>query len=291
MESTSNAVENDTEDPYGPALPPHLVKGRDSTSTLDRSQITEGEEPKKKVIGPVIPSHLLQTIQNHDTPETSSHFSEAAQEEVAASPSEDDDDILDTVGPLPGKVNLDLEARALEIKLGHVSSSSGNQNNEKVRDEWMLELPEVRGVTDLGLTARQFRTKDRPDFSDRSQWTDTPEDKERKKHGKVSVRDVAKEEARERDRQAIANRDAEQEKIAKDLKKKHKRDKSLMELHDKKLKKAKKEKEKEGPEARRPFDRNVDLAANRFDEAQKKSIIKKAQLLDTRFSSGTSKFL
>jgi hypothetical protein len=44
-------------------------------------------------------------------------------------------------------------------------------------------------------------------------------------------------------------------------------------------------------EERRPFDRNIDLQARRFDEAQKKAIFKKAQLLDDRFSSGQSKFL
>lgn len=42
---------------------------------------------------------------------------------------------------------------------------------------------------------------------------------------------------------------------------------------------------------RRPFSRDIDLKVNRFDEAQKKSILKKAQLLDDRFSAGHSKFL
>lgn len=42
---------------------------------------------------------------------------------------------------------------------------------------------------------------------------------------------------------------------------------------------------------RRPFSRDIDLKVNRFDEAQKKSILKKAQLLDDRFSAGKSKFL
>lgn len=52
-----------------------------------------------------------------------------------------------------------------------------------------------------------------------------------------------------------------------------------------------KEKEEGKSEERRPFDRNIDLQANRFDEGQKKAILKKAQLLDDRFSSGRSKFL
>lgn len=43
--------------------------------------------------------------------------------------------------------------------------------------------------------------------------------------------------------------------------------------------------------ARRPFSRDIDLKVNRFDEAQKKAIFKKAQLLDDRFSAGQSKFL
>lgn len=42
---------------------------------------------------------------------------------------------------------------------------------------------------------------------------------------------------------------------------------------------------------RRPFSRDLDLKVNRFDEAQKKAILKKAQLLDDRFSSGHSKYL
>lgn len=42
---------------------------------------------------------------------------------------------------------------------------------------------------------------------------------------------------------------------------------------------------------RRPFSRDQDLQVNRFDEAQKKSIIKKAQHLDSRFSRGEAKYL
>ena len=63
-----------------------------------------------------------------------------------------------------------------------------------------------------------------------------------------------------------------------------------MDMHAKKLKqkqKAEKDKSKE----RRPFDRDVDLQANRFDEAQKKAMIKKAANLDNRFTSGQSKYL
>ena len=52
-----------------------------------------------------------------------------------------------------------------------------------------------------------------------------------------------------------------------------------------------KKNKKDEKSERRPFDREIDLQVNRFDEAQKKSIIKKAQQLDTRFGAGKSKYL
>nr|KAI8750875.1 KAGPALPP motifs-containing protein 1 [Biomphalaria glabrata] len=60
---------------------------------------------------------------------------------------------------------------------------------------------------------------------------------------------------------------------------------------DKKEKKKRKEKEKK--EERRAFDREKDLLVNRFDDAQKQAIIKRSQMLNSRFthSGTTSHFL
>lgn len=106
----------------------------------------------------------------------------------------------------------------------------------------MLELPEVRKVADLGLGARQFRRGEQPDFSDRTQWTKTPndhnngsKDKDNRSDDKHNQREVEK----RRREEAIAKRDAEQDAMARKHKKLHKRDKSLLELHEKKLKKEK----------------------------------------------------
>ena len=65
-----------------------------------------------------------------------------------------------------------------------------------------------------------------------------------------------------------------------------------MEAHEKKLKKEKKEEKESGKIAgRRPFDRDIDLKANQFDEAMKKNMLKAAAKIDNRFSSGSQKFL
>lgn len=42
---------------------------------------------------------------------------------------------------------------------------------------------------------------------------------------------------------------------------------------------------------RKPFDRDADLGVNRFDDAQRKLMIKKAGQIDSRFGSGQQKFL
>ena len=78
------------------------------------------------------------------------------------------------------------------------------------------------------------------------------------------------------------------EKVSKELKQKRGTE-SLVDLHEKKLKK-KKEAETE-PVGRRPFDRDTDLGANKFDEAQRKLMVKKAAQIDSRFSAGAQKYL
>lgn len=44
----------------------------------------------------------------------------------------------------------------------------------------MMELPSAGLAKNIGLTARTFRSKAGPDLGDRSVWTDTPADRERK---------------------------------------------------------------------------------------------------------------
>lgn len=61
-----------------------------------------------------------------------------------------------------------------------------------------------------------------------------------------------------------------------------KRSESLMDIHQKKLK-SKASEEKSKPQERRPFDREQDLKVNRFDEAQKKALIRKSRDLNSKF--------
>jgi Protein of unknown function (DUF3752) len=233
----SKTVKNDETDDdaakagfCGPALPPHLKPAVEPSDTVEQcygpqlpTQLAK-ERPQPVIIGPALPPNLsdLQSASNDPDPSSS------------------DDEML--VGPMPESsnyVNYELEERALELKLGRLNQAGGTAKTaEGGREEWMLELPDIKNVTDLGLGARQFRTKERPDFSNRSDWTDTPDTKGAK-HTEKTEQNRQLELEREAQRAAIAKRDAEYDKQAKKLRKKHKRDKSLMELHQKKLDKEK----------------------------------------------------
>jgi len=104
---------------------------------------------------------------------------------------------------------------------------------QTAREKWMLELPPEKAAN-LGLGARQFRKREGPDMSNRSEWTDTPSDKQRKlqepNEAEVTNIDVLK-------LVAIQKRDEEMEKMAEASEKR--KPYSLLEMHQEKLKQRK----------------------------------------------------
>ncbi|KYM93978.1 PREDICTED: uncharacterized protein DDB_G0287625 [Cyphomyrmex costatus] len=242
--------EDTTDAVFGPALPPHLLQRQQEKDSPDR------------IIGPVLPDVL-----------------KSREEDLVASPKSDDDS---AIGPLPvdhpalrtSRVHEQLDLRAQRIRNEKYSEEMDIGNK---REEWMTELPPAQAAN-LGLGPRKFRFRDGPDMSDRSCWTDTPAQKAQKQM------DLEAKNFRESEKKHV------NEYHKKEVDKSRKHEKSLLEMHQSKIAKKKKKEEKEarrtGISTRRPFDRDIDLQVNRFDQAQKKSILLKAQLLDDRFSRG-----
>ncbi|XP_033759990.1 GPALPP motifs-containing protein 1-like [Pecten maximus] len=258
---TNDSVENDM---IGPVLPPHLRPASGSRPA---------EMSRSSVIGPALPPGFIK--HKGDDSEGSS-----ADEE--------------TIGPLPvemdkgettGYAAYQFEERARRMK----DRLEGKDNKEQkiVRESWMTELPSTKLGQSIGLSARTFRANAGPDLTDRSSWTDTPEEKEKKL--KETATGTGKGSKRDREDYHPSKRDKKLRKQIEEYNQ-SKRPESLMEMHEKKLKKEK-EKEDATPKERRPFDRDIDLQANRFDDAQKKSIIKKSQKLNSRFGHGSTEFL
>ncbi|XP_014606350.1 PREDICTED: E3 ubiquitin-protein ligase Topors isoform X1 [Polistes canadensis] len=240
---------------FGPALPPHLIK-----------QPNEGDT-KSKLIGPVIPENLK--LLNEE--ERMAMYSQLEDEDS------DTPSLTDYGATNTGQKYQELQTPGLHYF--HEIKQEVAKDVVHKRETWMMELPPTRAA-DFGLRARKFRLRPGPDMSDRSCWTDTPEDKVKKRKAEeeaAALRSVKKPDSIEL--------------LKEKPKKTKKQEKSLLEIHQSKLKKRKKKEEKEAKAAglptRRPFDRNIDLQVNRFmDPSQKRSVLMKAGMLNDRFSRG-----
>ncbi|XP_028435626.1 GPALPP motifs-containing protein 1 [Perca flavescens] len=257
---------------FGPALPPGF-----------RKQQSSPERPP--VLGPALPPGFRRAAYENDDDndgEDGEDFPGPAlppgyQAESSSSEGGDDDVIgpMPPKGPIEDSVALDFERRARRMK----EKLIGDDTPEVLaRETWMTELPPE--LQHIGLGARTFKKKSGPENKDRSIWTDTPADierktrehLERKKKGEVEIDDVPQ----------VSKRDVEMaDKVFKYNE--SKRAESLVSMHTKKMKEKAKEKA-DKPVERRPFDRDEDLQVNRFDEAQKQRLLKKSQELNTRFS-------
>ncbi|XP_057660883.1 GPALPP motifs-containing protein 1 [Diorhabda carinulata] len=283
---TDKLEEHPNMKPIGPALPPHIQKGvKEATSNLQLT-LYENEISNVKMVGPALPPHFISCNNRNVSKSSDDSIQNTCTSPVLSNNNhqplqfteELDEDVY---GPLPvgynqSKAHVELEERALKMKIDMLNPAKAS---EPIREEWMLELPAAKAAN-LGLGPRQFRAKEAPDLSDRSSWTDTPEDRAKKKEKNkedVDIRKIA-------ELKELNRRDKQQEEIARKCKRP---EESLVDMHRKKMKK----KKEDAPGERRPFSREVDLQVNRFDEAQKKAVLKKAQLLDNRFSAGHSKFL
>ncbi|KAL8189807.1 UNVERIFIED_CONTAM: hypothetical protein K2H54_007892 [Gekko kuhli] len=98
----------------------------------------------------------------------------------ASDSSEDEESVIGPVpakGPAESSVAADFECRAQKMKeklLGH----DNNESKQVKRESWMTELPpELKG---FGLGSRTFKRRADDKSGDRSVWTDTPADRERK---------------------------------------------------------------------------------------------------------------
>jgi hypothetical protein len=264
------------------------------------------------MIGPVLPAHVAEIIAEKQKQEDE-------EDEIGFGPLPSNREV--TAAELAA---AEIEGRAKRMKnklLGQESDDAG----EPRRDTWMLDLPPEL-VPNFGVTARTFRTKAPPKCEDRSGWTDTPADRARKDEEALEGKPVRKPPVDLIDYAQVMKDKAYAEQV--EEYNKSARAKSLLELHAEKLcpikkkkkskgkekkkskhsdkdrekhknrskngsghKKKKDKKERETVVERRPFDRDLDLQANRLDAAKRKSLINKSQQLGGRFGHGSTQFL
>ncbi|XP_006053451.3 GPALPP motifs-containing protein 1 isoform X1 [Bubalus bubalis] len=259
--------DDDDEGFFGPALPPGFKKQDDS--------------PPRPMIGPALPPGFLKSPQKsdkgrRDPGQVSSCFN--SEKEMGSSEEEDIVGPMPAKGPVNSSVTAEFEKRAQRMK---EKLTKGDDDSSKpiTRESWMTELPPE--MKDFGLGPRTFKRRADGKSGDRSVWTDTPADRERKAKEMQEARKSFSKKDEEYIPSGRDKRLAEQVSSYNESK----RSESLMDIHHKKLKnKAAEDKNK--PQERIPFDRDTDLKVHRFDEAQKKALIKKSRELNSRFSHG-----
>ncbi|XP_069496354.1 GPALPP motifs-containing protein 1 [Ambystoma mexicanum] len=258
--------EEDDNDFFGPALPPGFKK--------------QTHSPDRVVIGPALPPGFKK--ENQDSNSEDNVGSSESESETADSSSEEEGGIGPTPAKSPGNNTVVEDFVRREQKMKEKLSGGDDESTQVARESWMTELPPE--LTNFGLGPRTFKRRTNEKSGDRSIWTDTPAEREKKakekQEGKASTTPKAEEEV------PLSQRD---QKLAVQVSSYNdsKRAESLMDIHQKKLKQKAKE-EKKKPQERRPFDRDQDLKVNQFDDAQKKALVKKSRELNTRFSHGKS---
>ncbi|XP_041795846.1 GPALPP motifs-containing protein 1 [Chelmon rostratus] len=255
---------------FGPALPPGFKKQQSSP-----------ERPP--VLGPALPPGFRRAAYEHNDDDDGGDGEDFPGPALppgyrAESSSSEDEDVIGPMpskGPIQNTVALDFERRALRMK----EKLTGEDAPEVLtRETWMTELPPE--LQHIGLGARTFKKRSGPENKDRSIWTDTPADRERKIRERLEGK--KKGGGEKDDVPQLSQKDVDMaEKVSKYNE--SKRAESLMSLHTKTMKEKAKEKADQ-PVERRPFDRDADLQVNRFDDAQKQRLLKKSQELNTRFS-------
>ncbi|XP_046886320.1 GPALPP motifs-containing protein 1 [Hypomesus transpacificus] len=259
---------------FGPALPPGF-------------QDDAGSPERPPVLGPALPPGFRRQAdddEEDDDDDDDGVSGPALPPGYTASQSSSDEgeEEEDVIGPMPARgavqdsVALDFERRAQKMKDKLTKGDEGPE--ELAREAWMMELPPE--LQHIGLGARTFKKKSGPANKDRSVWTDTPADTERKARERQEKKKRG--EAEEVDTPQLSQKDLQlADKVSKYNE--SKRGETLINLHKKKMKR---KAEEEGSKVveRRAFDRDNDLQVNRFDEAQKQRLLKKSQELNTRFS-------
>ncbi|XP_033973050.1 GPALPP motifs-containing protein 1 [Trematomus bernacchii] len=255
---------------FGPALPPGFMKQQSSP-----------ERPP--VLGPALPPGFRRAAYEDDDDDNKEEedFPGPALPpgyQADSSSSEAEDDVIGPMphkGPVEDSTALDFERRARKMK----DKLTGDDTPEVVaRETWMTVLPPE--LQHIGLGARTFKKKSGPENKDRSMWTDTPEDRERKIRERIERKNKGEEEKVVTPQ--ICFKDVKMaEKVTKYNE--TQRAESLVSMHTKTMKE-KAKKKVDVPVERRAFDRDEDLQVNRFDEAQKERLLKKSQELNTRFS-------
>lgn len=170
-------------------------------------------------IGPVLPPELRAKLEASAFAHVEGDEDDSKMSKMPDStPSEDESDD-DVIGPLPPDHPKAIQRAAA------ASSTSSSESKKPKREEWMLVPPKNRIIPGLGLAPRKFLTRTPMD----SKKSDDEEDEEA----------FAREAEAAIEKKLIDDYDQKMDDMKKDFETKKRRGESLLQIHQKEMKKKK----------------------------------------------------
>ncbi|KAI9204929.1 uncharacterized protein BJ171DRAFT_91926 [Polychytrium aggregatum] len=264
---------DDAVDPFTPQLPPHLRQPRRTAAAM--------APMRRSVIGPSMPLPLG----NRD--QTSGNSARHQRNNA-----DDDDDLYGPLPPPQGyeiteEEELELKKQEIEERMQQAKSAADSQSAPLApqRGEWMLVPPEAQRL-DLGpqMKSRQFSKVTKDADEDRSVWTDTPADREKRRL------DLAeKKRKRQPSPRAQTDEEIRTAELVHRYNESQRGSKSLLQGHQEDY--MKQRRFEEDDVSKRGFDRERDMKSHRIDPKKRQEIIDKSKDLGDRFSHGKKSYL
>ncbi|GAA5889191.1 hypothetical protein JCM6882_000671 [Rhodosporidiobolus microsporus] len=291
------ADEDDSDDDYGPALPPDLVKGPVAGPTLPPPVAG----PSKASIGPQLPPHLAGGRPSPPPAPSSRPIAGPSRPPPAYAADDSDDDFGPM--PLPAGVAVDendgaRQFREREEREAERERKAREGDGKPKREEWMLVPPKemdlLSSMDTTKLKSRGFATGKAAAQAGKKEgpsnlWTETPAERQQR------LQDEALGKKRKAENATVEETDDERRKRIRDRQlkdevEKHNssaRGESLVDQHVKaSKKKSKEEGDDRAPTAIWDRDRDLGMGGRVMDDGKRSSIIKNAKGLGGRFSGG-----
>ncbi|OCF30574.1 hypothetical protein I316_07775 [Kwoniella heveanensis BCC8398] len=277
--SAAGQDDEEDDDDFGPALPPHLLAARKAN----------------KVAGP--------TLDPVGRPLPSAGPSRASPPPGPSYGYDDDDSDDDVIGPMPVQASGEEETGSAVREFLEREERMRKAAEEKIkpkvqqREEWMLVPPSggvLANVDPLRKRATNFnRTTTEPSDTDHTLWTETPAEKAqriadevagiKRKKGKAGERIMSYEDEQEERRKR--KREAEiRDEVAKHNN--TQRGPSLLDQHASKLAKKKKDGKDDDAPAIWDHDRDMGITGRLLNDQERSNKIREARGLGDRFGHG-----
>ncbi|GAA6003844.1 hypothetical protein JCM10207_006432 [Rhodosporidiobolus poonsookiae] len=300
-------ADDDSDDDYGPALPPDLAETRDKGPVAGPTLPPPVAGPSKPSIGPALPPHLANRRAASPPSTSSSSSIGPALPPGYSRRAADDSDDDDAFGPmpLPAGVSFDDNDGARQFKereerLAEKERKEKEGKGKPQREEWMLVPPKemdlLSSMDTTKLKSRGFATGKAAASAGKKEgpsnlWTETPAERQQRLADEMMGKKRKAENAPAEEETDDERRKRIRDRQLKDEVERHNRSSRGESLYDAHARSSKAKAKEGGDDDRAPTaiwdrDRDMSLGGRLMSDDQRGNAVRNAKGLGGRFGSG-----